>query len=315
MSNSTSDLHSIIVPVYFSRETLEPLVVRISQVMDQAQIQFELVLVDDGSEDGSFEEIKRLSKLHPFIRGFRLSRNFGHQAALTIGLQQCRGDFVAIIDDDLQDPPEILPRFFATLYDGADVAYGVRRKRKEGLFKRFVFMSFYRILSWFSDIRIPLDSGDFCVMKRCVIDAMLKLKEANPFLRGIRAWTGFKQVGVEYERDARYQGESGYTFKKYFQLAVTGIFSFSYLPLYLAIYAGIGTAMFSLGYAIFVVVNWFVGTFDVPGYASLILLITFIGSMQLIFMGVLGIYIARLYDISKHWPIALVAETTNESRP
>jgi polyisoprenyl-phosphate glycosyltransferase len=305
-------LHSIIVPVYCSQDILERLVERVSAAMDKAQLRFELVLVDDGSQDGSFVEIKRLSNLHSFIRGFRLSRNFGHQAAVTIGLRKSKGAFVAIIDDDLQDPPETLPKFFEAVYAEADVAYGVRLKRKEGIVKRFLFRAFYRTLSWFSDIHIPLDTGDFCAMSRPVVNAMLELEEANPFLRGIRAWAGFRQVGIEYERDARFQGESGYTFRKYIQLAMTGILSFSYLPLRLATYTGIAAAIFALGFAGYVIINLFLGNFEVPGYASLIFLVSFLGAMQLIFMGVMGTYLARLYDVSKRWPIAFVAETTKQ---
>ncbi|MFT5367744.1 MAG: glycosyltransferase involved in cell wall biosynthesis [Candidatus Latescibacterota bacterium] len=306
-----SPLHSIVVPVYCSREILERLVERVSGVMVKAHLRFELVLIDDGSQDNSFGEIKRLSNLHAFIRGFRLSRNFGHQAAVTIGLRESKGAFVAIIDDDLQDPPEILPEFFEAVYNRADVAYGVRMKRKEGIVKRFFFKAFYKILSWFSEIHIPLDTGDFCAMSRPVVNAMLQLEEANPFLRGLRAWAGFRQIGVEYERDARFHGKSGYTFRKYLQLAVTGIFSFSYLPLRLATYTGFATAFLALGYAGFVIVNWYLGTFEVPGYASLLFMVTFMGSLQLIFMGIVGTYLARLYDVSKRWPIAFVAETTD----
>jgi dolichol-phosphate mannosyltransferase len=207
--------------------------------MDEAEIRFELVLVDDGSKDGSFEEIRRLSKSHPVIRGLRLSRNFGHQAAVLIGLQNSLGDYIGIIDDDMQDPPDILPDFFSRLYEQADVVYGIRRKRKESFIKKLLYASFYRILRRLSDIEIPLDAGDFCVMKRRVVDAMLQFQEANPFLRGIRAWVGFKQMGIEYQRDARIKGTSGYTVIKYLRLAIAGILSFSYIPLRLATLVGL----------------------------------------------------------------------------
>jgi glycosyltransferase involved in cell wall biosynthesis len=193
-------LHSIIVPVYQSRSSLETLVRRVSTVMNGSGIQFELILVDDGSQDDSFTEIRRLSSIHPFIRGVRLSRNFGHQAAVTVGLQKCNGEIIAIVDDDLQDPPEILPHFFECLHQGTDVVYGVRKKRKENIFKRAIFSSFYRIINAVSSIHIPEDSGDFCAMRRCVVNAMLQMPDANPFLRGTRAWAGFRQVGFEYER-------------------------------------------------------------------------------------------------------------------
>ncbi len=305
-------MHTIIVPVYNSRETLVLLVDRVSRVMNNAQIHFELVLVDDGSEDGSFEEIRRLSRLHSFIRGFRLSRNFGHQAALVIGLEKSRGDFIAIIDDDLQDPPDILPDFFQRLYEDVDVVYGVRRKRKENFIKKLFYYFFYRILRILSKVNIPLDAGDFCVMKRCVVDAILQFHEVNPFLRGIRSWVGFKQIGVEYQRNARVKGKSGYTFKKYFSLAVAAILSFSYIPLRLATIIGILAAFTGFIFAAWIVCLWLIKPFDVPGYTSLIVIITFLGGVQLITIGILGEYIARLSDNMRKRSVAVVAETTFE---
>jgi len=280
--------------------------------MDKARIHFELVLVDDGSGDGSFEEIRRLSESHSFIRGFRLSRNFGHQAALVIGLERSRGDFIAIIDDDLQDPPEILPEFFQRLYEGSDVVYGIRRQRQESFVKRFLMAAFYRILRILSKVEIPLDAGDFCVMKRCVADAMLQFQEASPFLRGIRAWVGFRQVGVDYQREIRLKGESGYTYRKYFGLALAGILSFSYIPLRLATFFGIVSAFIGFAFAVYVICLWFIEPFDVPGYASLVVLITFLGGVQLISIGILGEYLARLSENTRRRSVAVVAETTSE---
>lgn len=305
-----TNLHTIVVPVYNSRDTLDLLVERVSRIMVDAEIIFELVLVDDGSDDGSFEEIRRLSKSFPFVRGIRLSRNFGHQAALVIGLEKSRGDFIAIIDDDLQDPPEILPEFFRRLYLDVDVVYGIRRKRKENPIKKFLYAAFYRILRILSKINIPQDAGDFCVMKRSVVEAMLQFQEVNPFLRGIRSWVGFKQIGVEYERNPRFQGKSTYTIKKYFALAVTGILSFSYIPLRLATLCGTVAALIGFGFSAYVVCLWLIGPFDVPGYASLIVIITFLGGVQLITIGILGEYLARLSDNVRNRSVAVVAEKT-----
>lgn len=309
-----SQLHSIVVPVYQSRSSLETLVERVSKVMKEANICFEMVLVDDGSQDDSFGEIKRLASLHAFVRGFRLSRNFGHQAALTIGLRESRGDFVAIIDDDLQDPPEVLPGFFQALYDGADVAYGIRRGRKEGILKRFLYAAFYRVLDFLSTVNIPLDAGDFCVMKRCVVDALLQLPDANPFLRGIRSWVGFKQIGIEYERFARLEGSSGYTFRKYFGLAITGLLMFSYIPLHFATCLGIFAVLVSVLYTIAIITWWLFKPFYVPGYLSLVVIITFLGGVQLISIGIIGEYVARSNDNARKWPIAIVAETTSRDQ-
>lgn len=309
-----SQLHSIVVPVYQSRSSLETLVERVSKILKEANICFEMVLVDDGSQDDSFGEIKRLASLHAFVRGFRLSRNFGHQAALAIGLRESRGAFVAIIDDDLQDPPEILPGFFQALYDGADVAYGIRRGRKEGILKRFLYAAFYRVLNSLSTVSIPLDAGDFCVMKRCVVDALLQLPDANPFLRGIRSWVGFKQVGIEYERSARLEGSSGYTLRKYFSLAITGLLMFSYIPLHFATYLGIFAVLASVLYTIAIITWWLFNPFYVPGYLSLVVIITFLGGVQLISIGIIGEYVARLNDNARKWPIAIVAETTSRGQ-
>ena len=287
-------LHSIIVPVYQSRAFLETLVQRVASVMNEAGVNFELILVDDGSRDDSFSEIKRLSSMYPCIRGFRLSRNFGHQAAVTIGLQKCDGEFVAIIDDDLQDPPEILPRFFEFMYQGTDVVYGVRKKRKEHILKRAAFATFYRLIHKISNIYIPEDAGDFCTMRRCVVNAMLQMPDANPYLRGARAWAGFKQIGLEYERSARVQGESGYTLSKYFKLALTGLLMFSHIPLLMATIFGVIIALVSFILAFYMIISWIIKPFDVPGYLSTFLAVTMLGGIQLIFIGIIAL--SRLSD-------------------
>ena len=285
---------------------------RLSVVMSGAGIHFELILVDDGSQDDSFSEIKRLSSIYPFIRGVRLSRNFGHQAAVTVGLQKCAGEIIAIIDDDLQDPPEILPSFFQRLDKGADVVYGIRKKRKEHLLKRVVFSAFYRIINSVSNIYIPEDSGDFCAMRRCVVNAMLQMPDANPFLRGTRAWAGFRQVGFGYERDARFHGESGYTLSKYLKLALTGILMFSHIPLRLATIFGVIISLFSFIVAFYVVISWLIKPFDVPGYLSTFLAVSLLGGVQLIAIGIIGHYLGYLIDNNRRWPVAFVAETTDD---
>lgn len=306
-----NQLHSIVVPVYQSRDILEVLVDRVSKVMNDAGIAFEMVLVDDGSQDGSFEKIKQLTAHHKVIRGFGLSRNFGHQAALCIGLSKSRGEFIAIIDDDLQDPPEILPKFFQALYEGVDVVYGVRRRRKEGVVKKILYAGFYRLLRILSNINIPVDAGDFCVMKRCVVDAMLQLRESNPFLRGIRSWVGFKQIGIEYERCARHQGESRYTMRKYFSLAITGMLMFSYIPLRIATYLGIFATVASSLYTVVIIIYWLIFPFNVPGYLSLVVIIAFLGGVQLTSIGIIGEYLARVNDNVRSWPVAIIAEATS----
>jgi len=312
---NNNQLHTIVVPVYNSINTLKTLVHSIKSTMTTANLPFELILVDDGSTDGSFDEIKRLSKVHSFIIGIRLSRNFGQQAATFIGLESSKGEYIAIIDDDLQDPPELLPDFFQRLYQEADVVYGIRRKRKENFVVKFLYKAFYYILRKLSKVAIPVNAGDFCVMKRRVVDNMLRFQEANPFLRGIRAWIGFKQIGIEYQRRARKQGKSGYTLKKYFNFALSGILSFSYIPLRISLYLGIISAFLCFGFGIHVFYLWALRPFDVPGYASLILIITFMGGIQMITIGIIGEYLARLNENVRKWPIAVIAETTSGNTP
>ena len=226
-------------------------------------------------------------------------------------MQESRGDFVAIIDDDLQDPPEILPGFFKRLYEEADVVYGVRRERKEGFVKKGLYAAFYRVLQKLSRIKIPLDAGDFCVMKRCVVDEMLRFQEASPFLRGIRSWVGFEQIGAEYQRAATTQEKSRYTLKKYFGFALGGILSFSYIPLRFATYLGIMAAFIGFAFAILVIFLKFTHEFEVSGYTSLIVVITFLGGVQLIAIGIMGEYLSRLNDNARKWPIAIIAEKTS----
>lgn len=271
----------------------------------------ELVMVDDGSKDGSFNKIRELAGLYPYIKGVKLSRNFGHQLAVRTGLKYCSGEYIAIIDDDLQDPPSLLPVFFSYLDRGYDVAYGVRKKRKESFFKKFFYNAFYRILRGMSHISIPLDSGDFCVMKSRVRDRMLELREQNPFLRGIRAWVGFRQIGVEYERMRRIQGESGYTWKKLFKIALDGIFSFSYLPVRLITFMGILGLSFAFVYSTMTIIARITHGIEVKGFTTLVIIISFFSSLLLISMGILGEYIVRIYDEVRQRPHAIIEETLN----
>lgn len=271
----------------------------------------ELVLVDDGSRDQSFEKIVELSKQYSYIRGIKLSKNFGHQIAVKTGLAHCTGDYIAIIDDDLQDPPSLLPYFFSYLENGYDVAYGVRKKRKESFIKKLSYNSFYRLLKSMSDTDIPLDSGDFCVMKKHVVENMLKFQEKNPFLRGIRAWVGFKQIGVEYDRHARLEGESGYTLKKLLKIAMDGIFSFSSVPIRLITVVGIIGLSFALVYSLLIVYGYLVNNIEVKGFATLSILISFFSSLTLICLGVIGEYIVRIYDEVRNRPYVIIEKTVN----
>ncbi|MCC6371319.1 MAG: glycosyltransferase family 2 protein [Bacteroidia bacterium] len=302
---------SIIVPIYNSSDFMHNLLEAIDEQRIKSNWDLELVLVDDGSRDKSYNKIVELSKTYPYIKGIKLSRNFGHQIAVKTGLSHVTGDYIAIIDDDLQDPPDLLPGFFSYLDNGYDVAYGVRKKRKEHFLKRFSYNSFYRILKSLSDTDIPLDSGDFCVMKKQVVDNMLKLQEKNPFLRGIRAWVGFKQVGVEYERHARLAGESGYTLKKLMKIAMDGIFSFSSVPIRLITILGFLGLGFAFIYSINVITGYFLSGTKVQGFATLSILISFFSSLILICLGIIGEYIVRIYDEVRNRPYTVIEQTIN----
>jgi polyisoprenyl-phosphate glycosyltransferase len=310
-----SHLISIIVPVYNSATILPHLLKAIDEEREREHWNLELLLIDDGSRDESYSVIERLSKQYDYIRGFQLSRNFGHQPAVRFGLRASRGEYVAIIDDDIQDPPNLLPRFFKYLDEGWDVAYGVRKKRKEWPHKILSYVLFYRLLSMLSEHPIPLDAGDFCVMKRRVVDAMLLLSERNPFLRGIRAWVGFKQVGVEYERQDRYQGESGYTFKKLLRIASDGIFSFSNIPLQIATYIGAFSLIVALVFGAYTLFMYFTQRVQIQGFTALMMFVIFFGSINMICIGIIGTYIARIYAEGKFRPDVIVAEQTHKKEP
>jgi glycosyltransferase involved in cell wall biosynthesis len=302
---------SIIVPIYNSSAFMNNLLEAIDAERKNSGWDLELVLIDDGSKDKSYEKIIELNKKYSYIKGVKLSRNFGHQIAVKTGLSICTGDYIAIIDDDLQDPPSLLPAFFKYLDEGNDVAYGVRKKRKESFIKKLSYNSFYRILKSLSDTDIPLDSGDFCVMKRQVVDSMLKLQEKNPFLRGIRAWVGFKQVGVEYERAARIDGESGYTLKKLMKIALDGIFSFSSVPIRVITILGVLGLVFATVYSILVIYESLVHSIEVKGFATLAIIISFFSSLILICLGIIGEYIVRIYDEVRNRPYTVIEKTIN----
>jgi glycosyltransferase involved in cell wall biosynthesis len=304
-------LISIIVPVYNSASIMPQLLeaIEIERVKNHWQV--EVIMIDDGSKDGSFDQMLKLSKQYSYIRGLKLARNFGHQAAVRTGLDFVKGDYIAIIDDDMQDPPSLLPQFFKKLEEGFDVVYGVRRKRKENFLKVFAYVSFYRILKALADTDIPLDTGDFCVMRKIVVEKMLSLPEKNPFLRGIRAWVGFKQIGLEFERAERAGGESGYTLKKLLKIASDGIFSFSNLPLKMISLIGGAGLSISVIYSIYILTKYFSHGIEQPGFVTTIIFIMFFGSLNLICMGLLGEYISRIYTESKNRPHSIIEKTLN----
>lgn len=298
---------TIIVPVYNSFQILPFLLEEIDKERNLHNWNLELILVDDGSKDNSYDKILFLAKKYHYIKGVKLARNFGHQLAVLVGLRYASGDYISIIDDDLQDPPFLIHQFIKKLNDGYDVAYGVRKKRKESFLKKTSYHLFYRFLNKISNINIPLDTGDFCVMKKQVVEEMLRFNEKNVYLRGIRAWVGFNQIGIEYERNAREIGESGYSLKKLFKIAKDGVFSFSNVPLRLITIIGQFGLFAAISYTIYIFFMLLVNNIPVKGFSTITILISFFSSLILICLGIIGEYISRIYDEVRNRPHAIIA--------
>ncbi len=300
---------SIVSPVYNEEEVLPELYRRISAVMEEIGETWELVLVNDGSRDRSTEVIAELNARDNRVRGISFSRNFGFQIAATAGLDHARGDAVILTDADLQDPPEVYSRMIAKWREGYDVVYGVRTSREgETWFKLTTAKLFYRLIYSITSIDIPLDTGDFRLMDRRVVEAIGSMRERNRFLRGMVPWVGYKQTGVEYERDARFAGESKFnSVRQMLPFAVDAITSFSYFPLRMATYFGFAAAGISgLLIVIVILVRLFGPEAPLLGQATTLTAVLFLGGIQLIFLGILGEYLGRIYDEVKARPLYLV---------
>jgi dolichol-phosphate mannosyltransferase len=296
-------LVSIVIPCFNEEEVLSLLYTRLTAVAEQLGARYEVVLIDDGSTDRTWELLAGFHHRDPRWKLLRLARNFGHQVALWAGLKHATGDVIAVLDADLQDPPEILPQFLAQWVAGYDVIYAIRQKRKEGPFKRLAYYAYYRILAFLSEIEIPLDAGDFGVIDRRVLAAMTATHEPGPFIRGLRAWVGFRQIGLAYEREQRAAGQAKYTFRKLVELALNGILSFSTRPLRLATYLGLivsatafAGAVFTFLQRIFAKQFAHIGLEPVPGFATIVIAILFLGGVQLLCLGILGEYVGRIYQ-------------------
>lgn len=294
---------SVVIPVYNSAGIFPELYRRLVAELDKTVGSFEIVAVVDGCADDSFDVISRIAEADPRVKAVEFSRNFGHQAAVTAGLALARGGMVAVMDDDLEDPPEALPLLIGKAREGYDVVYGVRRKRKRQLLHRVMYSLFYRVLGGLVDIDLPYDAGDFCIMSGRVAAVLNSMPENNRYLRGMRSWSGFRQTGVEYERGERYASVSGYSFRKYVAFALDAIFSFSYKPLKLVSLAGFSIACLSFVFGVKLVFDKLTGRVaDVPGWASLFLSVLFFSGIQLLSIGIIGEYVARIYDEVKQRP-------------
>jgi len=305
--------YSIVAPIYNEKENLLELHRRVSEVMKSTRKRWELVLVDDGSTDGSTDMIRELAKEDKHVRPVIFARNFGHQIAITAGWDYARGDAVVIIDADLQDPPELILEMAEKWQEGYEVVYAVRAEREgESWFKLWTASLFYRIIYRITDVNIPLDTGDFRLMDRKVVNVLKSMRERYRFPRGMSAWVGFKQIGVEYKRAARTAGETKYPFKKMFRLAINAVTGFSYFPLQVATYAGFISAGIA-AVAIPIVASMRIsGSLAFEGQATTLFAVLFLGGVQLISLGILGEYIGRLYDEAKGRPLYIVREAPED---
>ena len=305
--------YSIIAPIYNEIESLPLLYRRVADVMESTGQPWELILVDDGSTDGSTDNIRELAAADERIRPVIFARNFGHQIAITAGWDYARGDAVVIIDADLQDPPEVILDLAKKWQEGYEVVYAVRAEREgETWFKKFTASMFYRLIYRITDVKIPVDTGDFRLMDRKVVEVLKQMKERHRFPRGMSAWVGFRQVGVEYKRAARHAGVTKYPFKKMLRLALNAITSFSYFPLQVATFFGFLSAGVSKLAIPLVAVLRLAGSHFFEGQTTTLISVLFLGGVQLISLGILGEYIGRLYDEAKGRPLYIVRDAPKE---
>ncbi len=307
---------SVVIPCYNEVTVLDVLFERLERTASQWGTDYEVILVDDGSTDATWEKILSYHHRNPRWRAVRLARNFGHQTALRAGLHSVSGDLVAVLDADLQDPPEELARFFEKWSEGYDVIYGVRQQRKEGPFKRWSYFAFYRVLGLLSQTKIPADAGDFSVMDRRIVDILQTMPERQPFIRALRSWIGFEQVAVPYERSRRAAGRSKYGLGGLVGLALDGILSSSTYPLRLATWLGVFVSFSAfVGVIAIFLMRIFADQLEpygfnpIPGTASIIISILFLGGVQLLCLGILGEYLGRIYENVKARPLWTVRET------
>jgi glycosyltransferase involved in cell wall biosynthesis len=305
---------TIIAPIYNEVENIPELYRQIKDVMDRTDEPWELIMVDDGSSDGSTDLIRKFHLDDSQIRPVIFARNFGHQIAVTAGLDYSRGEAVVIIDADLQDPPEVILDLIAKWEEGYHVVYAVRSEREgETWFKEVTASLFYRLIYRITDVDIPKDTGDFRLLDRKVVDIMGQMRERHRFLRGMSVWVGFNQTGVEYKRAPRFAGETKYPLKKMLKFATDAITSFSYFPLQLAMYLGFLAAGLSILAIPLVVILRASGSQAFFGQASTLIAVLFLGGVQLISLGILGEYIGRLYDEAKGRPLYIVSEAPTET--
>lgn len=301
---------SLLVPCYNEEENLNILFTKLESVLKPLNISYEIVCINDGSQDNTLQHLLDYHHQNPNIKIVNLSRNFGKEAAVTAGLDFAQGNAIIPIDADLQDPPELITELLEKWREGYDVVYGVRRSRDgESFFKKFTANTFYRVIGRISSVAIPADTGDYRLLDRQVVEALKKMPERNRFMKGLFSWVGFKQTAVYFDRLPRNRGKSSFNYWKLWNFALDGITSFSSIPLKIWGYCGILISTLALIYGSFLVIKTIIFGIDVPGYASTIIIILFLGGIQLITLGVMGEYIARIYEEVKARPIYLVRDT------
>ena len=310
MAVATRPKYSLVLPIYDEEDTIPELVRRLGELMDRFDGEAEAILVDDGSSDSSYELMVAARERDPRFKLLRLSRNFGHQIAVTAGLDVASGEAVIVMDADLQDPPEVALDLAARWREGYDVVYAVREERHgESRFKEATAAGFYRLFKRMSDVDVPLDVGDFRLVDRRALDAFRSMRESNRYVRGMFSWIGFRQVGVPFTREERFAGETKYPLRKMVKFATDGIVSFSAYPLRLALKVGFVVSAFSFLLGIVFLVSRLFGFYSVPGLASIAVFVAFLGGIQLLLLGIVGEYIARIHDEVKGRPLYLVSET------
>jgi dolichol-phosphate mannosyltransferase len=306
---------SLVIPLYNEVEVFNKLTQRIDAVLLTINVPIEVVLIDDGSKDNTASLIKEKCFSDSRYQGVLLSRNHGHQLALSAGLHCARGTkAIMVLDGDLQDPPELIKEFYQKFEEGYDVVFAIRTKRKEGPIKKVAYWMYYRLQKSISNFEIPIDSGDFGLMSRRVVDRLVSMPEQSRYLRGMRSWVGFKQIGIKYERDSRKEGESSYGLKQLFSLAFNGIFNFSEFPIQFITRLGISTILISLVY-LFVTIYRKLFWGDVPiGFTALIMAIVLFSGVQLISIGIIGEYVVRIFFQVKNRPLYIISERIVESK-
>jgi len=303
----------IVIPVYNEETCLEELVRRLLIMRDrQPDVEMNFLFVNDGSRDRSVEMLNRYAEDYHFFRVIHFSRNFGHQAAVTAGLDAADADYVAIIDADLQDPPELIPDMLMKAQEGYEVVFGRRRQRKgESFMKKLSAKLFYRFISRLCDVDIPEDSGDFRIISRNLLEVLKQMREKHRFIRGMIPWAGFRSVAFLYDRDGRYAGETKYPLKKMIKFALDAIFSFSNMPLRLATYFGMGIAGLGVLGGMLILYLRFFTSLTVPGISAVILTVIIMGGFQIIMLGIIGEYIGRIFEESKNRPLYIIENTRN----